>query len=133
MNASAIMPPHAIVLSGPARPDSGLSHHGTSPRAAGLGWSQAVAGTFWTRYRGVPRVVRPDVVGSNRVRTKPQVLEAAMTSGLILLILIGILVAYVYTRLRGKMKLSVSGKNWIAPVVIVGIIALMLWASSGGH
>jgi uncharacterized membrane protein len=56
-----------------------------------------------------------------------------MTSGFILLILIGLLVAYVYTRLRGKMKLSVSGKNWIAPAVIVGIIALMLWASSGGH
>jgi hypothetical protein len=56
-----------------------------------------------------------------------------MTSGFILLILIGLLVAYAYTRLRGKMKLSVSGKNWVAPVVIVGIIALMLWASSGGH
>jgi fumarate reductase subunit D len=53
-----------------------------------------------------------------------------MTSGFILLILIGILVAYGYTRLRGKMKLSITGKNWIAPVVIVVIIALMLWASS---
>jgi fumarate reductase subunit D len=53
-----------------------------------------------------------------------------MTSGLILLILIGALVAFGYTRLRGKMKLSISGKNWIAPIVIVGIIALMLWASS---
>jgi hypothetical protein len=53
-----------------------------------------------------------------------------MTSGLILLILIGIVVAFAYTRLRGKMKLSISGKNWIAPVVIVAIIALMLWASS---
>jgi fumarate reductase subunit D len=56
-----------------------------------------------------------------------------MTSGLILLILIGLLVAFGYTRLRGKMKLSVSGKNWIAPIVIVAIIALMLWASNGGH
>jgi fumarate reductase subunit D len=56
-----------------------------------------------------------------------------MSSGLILLILIGILVAYGYTRLRGKMKLPVSGKNWIAPVVIVVIVALMLWASGGGH
>jgi fumarate reductase subunit D len=53
-----------------------------------------------------------------------------MTSGLILLILIGIVVAFGYTRLRGKMKLSISGKNWVAPVVIVVIIALMLWASS---
>ena len=57
-----------------------------------------------------------------------------MTSGLILLILIGALVAFGYVRLRGKMKLSVSGKNWIAPIVIVGVAALALWAShSGGH
>ena len=56
-----------------------------------------------------------------------------MTSALILLILIGLVVAYGYTRLRGKMKLSVSGKNWIAPIVIVVILALMLWASQNGH
>ena len=57
-----------------------------------------------------------------------------MTSGFILLILIGALVAFGYTRLRGKMKLSISGKNWIAPIVIVVIVVLMLWASStGGH
>jgi hypothetical protein len=41
--------------------------------------------------------------------------------------------AFGYTRLRGKMKLSVSGKNWIAPIVIVVIVALMLWASHNGH
>jgi succinate dehydrogenase hydrophobic anchor subunit len=76
--------------------------------------------------------VRADIVGSKRVRTKPRVQEAAMTSGLILLILIGALVAFAYTRLRGKMKLSVSGKNWIAPIVIVVIVALMLWASHVG-
>jgi fumarate reductase subunit D len=56
-----------------------------------------------------------------------------MSSGLVLLILIGVLVAFGYTRLRGKMKLSVSGKNWIAPVVIVVVVALMLWASHSGH
>jgi hypothetical protein len=57
-----------------------------------------------------------------------------MTSGLILLILIGALVAFGYTRLRGKMNMRVSGKNWIAPIVIVGVLGLMLWAShSGGH
>jgi fumarate reductase subunit D len=56
-----------------------------------------------------------------------------MTSGLILLILIGAIVAFGYTRLRGKMKLSVSGKNWIAPIVVVVIVALMLWASHNGH
>jgi fumarate reductase subunit D len=56
-----------------------------------------------------------------------------MTTGLILLLLIGVLVAYGYTRLRGKMKLSVSGKNWIGPIVIVFVVALMLWASHNGH
>jgi len=55
-------------------------------------------------------------------------------SGLILLVLIGIVIAYVYTRMRGKMKLNVSGKNWIAPVVIVVVVGLLLWASSQhGH
>ena len=56
-----------------------------------------------------------------------------MTSGLILLILIGIVVAFGYTRLRGKMKLSISGKNWLGPVVIVVILVLMLWATHNGH
>ena len=56
-----------------------------------------------------------------------------MTSGLILLILIGALVAWGYTRLRGKMKLNISGKNWIAPIVVVVIVVLMLWASNSGH
>jgi hypothetical protein len=56
-----------------------------------------------------------------------------MTSGLIVLILIGALVAFGYIRLRGKMKLSVSGKNWIAPIVIVAVVGLMLWASHNGH
>ena len=54
-------------------------------------------------------------------------------SGLILVVLIGLLVAYAYTRLRGRMKLSVSGKNWVAPVVIVGVVLLMLWATHNGH
>jgi len=55
-------------------------------------------------------------------------------NGLILLVLIGVVVAYIYTRMRGKMKLGVSGKNWIAPVVIVVVVGLLIWAnSSGGH
>ena len=53
-------------------------------------------------------------------------------SGLILLVLIGAVVAYAYTRLRGKMKMNVSGKNWIAPIVIVVVIGLLLWASHNG-
>ena len=55
-----------------------------------------------------------------------------MTSGLVMAILIGTLEAFGYTRLRGKMKLNVSSKNWIAPVVIVVVVGLLLWASHNG-
>jgi fumarate reductase subunit D len=58
--------------------------------------------------------------------------EADLT-GLILLLLIGALVAFGWTRLRGKMKLGVSGKNWIGPIVIVVVLVLMLWAAHNGH
>jgi fumarate reductase subunit D len=54
-------------------------------------------------------------------------------TGLILLVLIGAIVAFGWTRLRGKMKLSVSGKNWIGPIVIVVIVVLMMWSVHSGH
>ena len=53
--------------------------------------------------------------------------------GLILLVFIGALVAFGWTRLRGKMKLSVSGKNWLGPIVIVVIVVLIMWAAHTGH
>ena len=53
--------------------------------------------------------------------------------GFILLVLIGAIVAFGWTRLRGKMKLSVSGKNWIGPIVIVVIVGLMMWSVKTGH
>ena len=54
-------------------------------------------------------------------------------NGLILLVLIGAVVAYGWTRLRGKMKLGVSGKNWLGPIVIVVLVVLMLWSTHNGH
>jgi hypothetical protein len=54
-------------------------------------------------------------------------------NGLILLVLIGAIVAYGWTRLRGKMKLGVSGKNWLGPIVIVVLVGLMLWSTHNGH
>jgi fumarate reductase subunit D len=54
-------------------------------------------------------------------------------TGLILLVLIGIAVAFGYTRLRGKMRLPVSGKSWIVPIVIVVIAVLLLWATATTH
>ncbi len=57
-----------------------------------------------------------------------------MSTGLILLVLIGALVAFGWTRLRGKMKLSVSGKHWLAPIVIVVLVGLLLWSKhTAGH
>jgi hypothetical protein len=54
-------------------------------------------------------------------------------SGLILLVVIGIVIAYVYTRLRGKMKLNVSSRNWIGPIIVVVVVGLLLWASHNGN
>jgi fumarate reductase subunit D len=62
----------------------------------------------------------------------PRVQEAVVT-GLILAVFIGVLVAFGWTRLRGRMKMSVSAKNWLGPIVVVVILALMLWASQGSH
>jgi fumarate reductase subunit D len=55
-------------------------------------------------------------------------------TGLILLILIAALIAFGYTRLRGKMKLGVSSKNWLGPMVIIVVVVLLLWAThTNGH
>ncbi len=54
-------------------------------------------------------------------------------TGLILLVFIGVLVALGWTRMRGKMKLGVSGKHWLAPIVIVVLVGLMMWSAHNGH
>jgi len=54
-------------------------------------------------------------------------------TGLIFLVLIAALVAFGYTRVRGKMKLSISGKHWLGPIVVVVIVVLLLWANANGH
>ena len=53
--------------------------------------------------------------------------------GLILLVFIAALVAFGWTRLRGKMKLGVSGKHWLGPIVIVGLVLLLMWSTHTGH
>jgi fumarate reductase subunit D len=54
-------------------------------------------------------------------------------NGIILLVLIGALVAFGWTRLRGKMKLPISGKSWVGPIFIVALVVLMLFSKSKGH
>jgi fumarate reductase subunit D len=53
--------------------------------------------------------------------------------GLILLVFIAALVAFGWTRLRGKMKLGNSGKNWLGPIFIVVVVVLLMWSSHTGH
>jgi len=55
-----------------------------------------------------------------------------VTTGLILLVLIGAVVAFGWTRLRVKMKLKVSGMDWIGPIILVVVLGLLLWGSQGG-
>ena len=58
-----------------------------------------------------------------------------MTSGLILLIFLAVIVAFFWVRLRGKMKLPVTGKHWSGAIIVFVLVAVMLWASakSGQH
>jgi len=53
--------------------------------------------------------------------------------GLILLVFIAALAAFGWTRLRGKMKLGVSGKQWLGPIVIIVVVLLLMWSTHTGH
>jgi hypothetical protein len=53
-----------------------------------------------------------------------------VTSGLVLLALLAVLVAYFWTRLRRRFGLGVSGKHWTAAIVIFAMVVLALWANS---
>jgi phosphatidylglycerophosphate synthase len=51
-------------------------------------------------------------------------------TGLILLVFIAVIVAYFWTRMRGKMKLNVTGKHWTGAIIVVVMFVLLLWASA---
>ena len=53
-----------------------------------------------------------------------------MTSGLILLGLIGVLIGFALSRVRRRMGLGVTWGMWVTTVVIVVLAGLILWASS---
>jgi hypothetical protein len=65
------------------------------------------------------------------VRT--QVRKAEVMSGLILLVLIGILIGFVVARVRKRMGLGVTWSTWVTTVVVVGFLLLLLYASSVSH
>lgn len=51
-----------------------------------------------------------------------------MSQGIILLLFVALIVAYVVTRTRRRMGLLVTGKTWIVIVTCVVIGVLALWA-----
>jgi hypothetical protein len=53
--------------------------------------------------------------------------------GLILLVFICAILAFGWTRLRGKMKLGVSGKHWLAPIIIIGLVLLLTYSVHISH
>jgi fumarate reductase subunit D len=54
-------------------------------------------------------------------------------SGLILLVLLGVLVAFGFTRVRRRMNMNVTSRHWIGAILVVVIVSLILWASTTGH
>jgi len=55
-------------------------------------------------------------------------LEAAVTSGLILLALLAIIVGFFWTRLRRRAGLSVTGRHWTAAIVVFALVVLAMYA-----
>jgi hypothetical protein len=53
-------------------------------------------------------------------------------SGIVLLVLIGVLVAWLVSKGRGKMKLSFTGKQW-AWVIIAVVLVLAIAYGASGH
>jgi hypothetical protein len=54
-------------------------------------------------------------------------------TGLILLLMIGILIGFVVARVRKRMGLGVTWGTWVTTVVVVGVLLLLLYASSLKH
>jgi fumarate reductase subunit D len=59
--------------------------------------------------------------------------EAKVASGLILLLLIGILIGFGVSRVRKRMGLGVTWGTWVTTVVVVGMIVLLLWVTAYKH
>ncbi len=57
-----------------------------------------------------------------------------MSQGIILLLVLAVIVAYVVTRTRRRMGLLVTAKTWITVMAGFVIVVLTMWAvSSSGH
>jgi len=59
--------------------------------------------------------------------------EANVASGFILLLLIGILIGFVISRVRKRVGLSWTWSNWVTTVIVVGFILLLMWVTAYKH
>jgi hypothetical protein len=59
--------------------------------------------------------------------------EAKVASGFILLLLIGILIGFVVSRVRKRFGLGMTWGTWVTTVVVVGFILLLMWATAYKH
>jgi hypothetical protein len=53
-----------------------------------------------------------------------------VTSGLILLVFIGVLIGFGWTRVRGKLGMRTTWRTWTSVIAAVVIIGLVLWVYS---
>ena len=51
-------------------------------------------------------------------------------SGIVLLVLIGVLAAWLFTGGRKKLKLPTTGKHWIWVIIIVVVLLALLYGAS---
>jgi hypothetical protein len=57
-----------------------------------------------------------------------------MYSGLILLVVIAVIVAWFWNRGRRRLGLRISGGTWTGPIIVFVLVILLFWASSHhGH
>ena len=54
-------------------------------------------------------------------------------SGLILLVFLAVIVAFGWTRLRGRMKLGVTSKHWTTAIVLFVLVVLVAYAAHSGR
>jgi hypothetical protein len=56
-----------------------------------------------------------------------------VASGLILLVLVGVLIGFGWARIRRRMGLGVTWTTWATVIAVVVIGSLLLWATQAKH
>jgi hypothetical protein len=53
-----------------------------------------------------------------------------MYGGIILAVLIGLGAAYLFTRIRRRMGMSVTGKHWVGGTIVVFVVIMIAYGAS---